>query len=458
VPSNLLQYADYLKTLYGKPDQSKPLNAMEREKQHFDEVDDEMLYVICGPAYFNYTLIFKQNPSLIKHILGETKDKDDLQGQKEWMERVDPLTENKHYVNRRQPNPNLPKTRFDVNPDKSPVPSNCKEVYVSPSEATKEIEHVDTNITVATTATNDILNDLNQHQLIASNADRDLKFMHGKKNTKRQNDKLFVKTLAQLPYSDKNRVLLENAIAKATASEADAAAAAAAADDAAATLKDINMAIDCIKEWNTQLSQTNKHQVDPLIYSWTLPGYYRYEITNAVNLKKSNQKVNYKFTQLMRPVDKNQNQIQDYTEPNLPTAYPPPLMFVPPEMRGPSNSFMMHIGFPDLSSANSPSYAKFMTTSRLNKGAYTNHIYKMMHLIFETAIKNATDTVATDTVDMAMAVTVKAMDPIQIPIEFALKLRRLDIAARTVFLKQSPIRKIKPLLAMHFVMRYKRTV
>ena len=54
-----------------------------------------------------------------------------------------------------------------------------------------------------------------------------------------------------------------------------------------------------------------------------------------------------------------------------------------------------------------------------------------------------------------MAVT--AADPIQIPIEFALKLRRLDIAAKTDALKQSPIQKIKPLLAIYFAMRCKRT-
>ena len=55
--------------------------------------------------------------------------------------------------------------------------------------------------------------------------------------------------------------------------------------------------------------------------------------------------------------------------------------------------------------------------------------------------------------------TVTAVDPIQIPIpiEYALKLQRLDIAAKTDALKQSPIRKIKPLLAIYFAMRCKCT-
>ena len=45
--------------------------------QPFDEIDDEMLYAICGPVYFDYTWIFRQNPALIKHILGEDNDSSD---------------------------------------------------------------------------------------------------------------------------------------------------------------------------------------------------------------------------------------------------------------------------------------------------------------------------------------------------------------------------------------------
>ena len=72
-------------------------------------------------------------------------------------------------------------------------------------------------------------------------------------------------------------------------------------------------------------------------------------------------------------------------------------------------------------------------------------------------------TAATVTAATVTAATVKATvtvaDPIQIqiPIEYALKLRRLDIAAKTDALNQSPIRKIKPLLAIHFAMRCKCT-
>ena len=64
--------------------------------------------------------------------------------------------------------------------------------------------------------------------------------------------------------------------------------------------------------------------------------------------------------------------------------------------------------------------------------------------------------ITADTVDTVDTVDTADTDP-PIPIEFALKSRRLDITAKTDVLKQSPIRQIKPSLAMHFVMRCKRT-
>ena len=69
--------------------------------------------------YFNYPWIFKQNHELIKHILGEDKSesKDDA-----WIERMDALTENKHYVNYGQIDQTLPKMRFDTDPKRNRLP------------------------------------------------------------------------------------------------------------------------------------------------------------------------------------------------------------------------------------------------------------------------------------------------------------------------------------------------
>ena len=289
--------ADYLKKLYANPS------------------GDEVLYAICGPVYFDYTWIFKQHPELIRHILGEDTDPADKTSR--WEERIDPLTENRHYVNRNPPNPNYPKTRFDVNPDTSPLPADCKEEYVSPSVAKSDIDNVGANITAA---------------------------------------------------------------------DAFTAAVVAAPGTAWAI------------QWNTDNQAANAIAANavtatdlPIIYDWTTPGYYQYEITSTVeNQTKLGQiaQLTYRFTQLMRPPPQ-PNIVQDYTEPNLPTAYPPPLMFVVPEMRGPANSFMIHACLPDLSSNNSPSYEKFMSGSRLNGDAYEKHMYNMMQLIFESAIKNA---------------------------------------------------------------------
>ena len=92
----------------------------------------------------------------------------------------------------------------------------------------------------------------------------------------------------------------------------------------------------------------------------------------------------------MRPPSK-PSDTQDYTEPNLPTAHPPPLMFITPPMRTPANTFMIHSWIPDLSSENSPSFAKFMlknpTTGKLtlNRITYSDYMYKMVQLIFKTA-------------------------------------------------------------------------
>jgi hypothetical protein len=124
-------------------------------------------------------------------------------------------------------------------------------------------------------------------------------------------------------------------------------------------------------------------------YAWTKPGFYRYKMSQAVTIGTPAQPTTNTFTQLRPPTSKSY-----YNEPNLPTANPPPLMFVTPEMRTPENSFMIHTWLPDLSSANSPSYAMFVDSGgRLNKDKYRKHMYNLMQLIFETAIKNANETV-----------------------------------------------------------------
>ena len=299
-PDNLLPNADYLKTLYAT------------------QSDDEALYAICGPVYFDYTWIFKQNPALMQHILGVETVPDSASKSNQWTTREDPLTENKHYVNYGpQKDPNYPKMRFDTNPDRTPLPGNVTEFYVSPAQAMAELNNMAANVDAAARVT--------------------------------------------------------------------AAAAAAAAD--------------IFGEWNTDTAAAENQPKE--FYDWTTPGYYRYEVNRAVEITgMSRTQITNRFTQLMRPVGNNGG-IQDYTEPNLPTAYSPPLSFITPEMRGPSNSFMIHACIPDLSSESSPSYAKFMSTGSngkpsVNKSAYMDHMYKMMQLIFKTAILNAKNNTASN--------------------------------------------------------------
>lgn len=326
------KHADYLKTLY-KSVQSK-------EQADFNQVSDEMLYVIHGPLYFDYEWIFRQDPSLIKHILGEELPSEntaaDTAAKDQWIRREDPLTENVHYINRNPTNPNYPKMRFD-NP--TALPKNIeptrgffqersytqiwKELYISPQQAREERGSVKDNVLHASEMTDDI--------------------------------------------------------------------------------KDLGPEFET---WNTHTGAANDiindvtQEIINSLYNWTSPGYYRYELT-VTNQRASGEQLINRFTQLMRPVET--GGIQDYTEPNLPTAYPPPLMFITPPMRGPTNSFMVHAWIPDLSSEISPSYRVFMTLdsngkASLNRGAYMEHLYKMMQLIFKTIVlsaKNARGTTTT---------------------------------------------------------------
>ena len=364
LPQNLLENANYLNTLYanhpqqgnpqqgnpqqgnpqqGNPQQGNPQQKTQPqlEKQKFDEIDDDVLYTICGPVYFDYTWIFRQNPELIKHILGEDKS----ESTNAWTERTDELTGNKHYINYGQLDSDLPKMRFDTT---IPLPADTKdniyraydskkktykEIYVSPSEAKSELDKVRGDVAAAAA---------------------------------------FTAAIAAI-HPAFGRWDIDNQ---------------AAADTIPAA---------------PNPAQTRA------IYDWTTPGYYRYEITHAVANEAYQQAIRVaggglplnaipqqlvnRFTQLMRPPTQD-NGVQDYTEPNLPTAYPPPLMFVVPPMRDPTNTFMIHAWIPDLSSENSPSFSKFMSTEQngttvLKRDVCMDYMYKMMQLIFNTATMNS---------------------------------------------------------------------
>jgi len=74
--ANLMEKADYLKTLYKQSATKEEKSEAQQQKDEFETVHDDELYVICGPVYFDYTWIFKQNPELIKHILGKMNETD----------------------------------------------------------------------------------------------------------------------------------------------------------------------------------------------------------------------------------------------------------------------------------------------------------------------------------------------------------------------------------------------
>jgi hypothetical protein len=329
------KHADYLKTFYAAKDDAAK-SFQQKEQEEFNKISDEMLYVIHGPLYFDYEWIFRQDHSLIKHILGEELPDENVSAatkeQSQWIRRVDPLTENAHYINRNPMPSNYPKMRFD-NPT-IPLPRNIeptrgyytdraytqtwKELYVSPEQARDEKASVQDNVDKAQKMTAAIPNTIPEFE-----------------TWRRQTDAA-------------NTVL-------------------------------------------NNRSMTPVHVNSR--YDWTTPGYYRYELTiTSPNQADPTQQLTNRFVQLMRPVET--GTVQDYTEPNLPTAYPPPLMFITPPMRGPTNSFMIHTWIPDLSSEISPSYRAFMTVDSngkgsLNRGAYMDHLYKMMQLIFKTVILNA---------------------------------------------------------------------
>jgi hypothetical protein len=321
VPANLMQKADYLKTLYKKSatkeERSKQSDA-QQQKNEFETVHDDDLYVICGPVYFDYTWIFKQNPELIQHILGKMSETDLKELKEGWTPVEDPLTENKYHIN---PNPeerSYPKMRFD-NPTKMPAEStekqntmnngysiySWKEQYVSPSQA-KDDKNRDT-----------IINKLKDH----------IKFANS-----------LTMNPANL-YAGDNNLLLGN------------------------------MPIQSLLN---------------SIYDWTTPGYYQYECTQKITTRDRGTKTirENKHIRLMRPPTY-ENGVQDYTEPNLPTAYPPPLMTIAPPFRGPANTFVIHAWI--------PGETFIAEDGTLNQRGCMDHMYKMMQLIFKTAEKNASN-------------------------------------------------------------------
>jgi hypothetical protein len=318
---NLMQKADYLKTLYKTPDPTKEtqktISQQQKQKYEFETVHDDDLYVICGPVYFDYTWIFKQNPELIQHILGKMNETDLKELKDVWTPVEDPLTENKYHINPKPEEASYPKMRFDV-PTNMPAESNekpnststgsytyvWKEQYVSPSQAT-----MDNTVTQLTRRGQNAI----RAQYNAEHAT-----IHTASNT-------FFGTIQALP-------------------------------------KIINA-----------------------ICNWTTPGYYQYECTQKITRRNPGgvkTKWENKHIQLMRPPTY-ENGVQDFTEPNLPTAYPPPLMSIVPPFRGPANTFVIHAWI--------PGETFIAEDGTLNQRACMDYMYKMMQLIFKTAEKNASD-------------------------------------------------------------------
>lgn len=318
--ANLMEKADFLKTLYKKSATKEEKSESQQQKNEFETVHDDELYVICGPVYFDYTWIFKQNPELIKHILGEMSEKDLKELKDGWTPVEDPLTENKYHINPNPEEKSYPKMRFD-NPTQMPAESrerpnsdntgystySWKEQYVSPSQA---------------------MMDKTETQLLRRGQ------------------------TARLNYNnDKYTTILTQTV-----------------------------------NWFTNIGRIpTKTNIFNALYNWTTPGYYQYECTQQItrrNPRGVKTKWENKRIQLMRPPTY-ENGVQDYTEPNLPTAYPPPLMSIVPPFRGPANTFVIHAWI--------PGETFISEDGALNQRGCMDYMYKMMQLIFKTAEKNASD-------------------------------------------------------------------
>ena len=330
--ANLMEKADYLKTLYKKSatkeEKSKQSEA-QQQKDEFETVHDDELYVICGPVYFDYTWIFKQNPELIKHILGEMSETDLKELKEGWSPVQDPLTENEYHINRNPEERSYPKMRFD-NPTKMPAETSktnnigtstytysWKEQYVSPSQA---------------------------------NDEKTIGYVTAK----------YMKAHAFAARVRVYNTANGNAYTGAT--------------EYVAQQDRTNLFFTSTPPTQTKLNS---------IYNWATPGYYQYECTQKIARRTGTaRKWEHKYIQLMRPPTY-ENGVQDFTEPNLPTAYPPPLMSIVPPFRGPTNTFVIHAWI--------PGETFISEDGTLNQRGCMDHMYKMMQLIFKTAEKNASD-------------------------------------------------------------------
>jgi hypothetical protein len=312
VAANLMEKADYLKTLYKKgatkEEKSKQSDA-QQQKNEFDTVHDDDLYVICGPVYFDYTWIFKQNPELIKHILGEMSETDLKELKEGWTPVEDPLTENKYHINLK-PLPSYPKMRFD-NPMEELPKERTVPIAVGNETIIWKEKYVPSNEMIT-------------HTQLLNKANVDV--------TKNFGD-------------------IQNYGSLLTNSQ---------------TYITINL---------------TSQQLMNAFYNWTMPGYYQYECS-IIHTPMMGNKWEDKHIQLMRPPS-NVNGVQDYTEPNLPTAYPPPLMSIVPPFRGPANTFVIHAWI--------PGETFIVDDGTLNQRGCMDHMYKMMQLIFKTAEKNASN-------------------------------------------------------------------
>jgi hypothetical protein len=315
-----MEKADYLKTLYKQSATKEEKSEAQQQKDEFETVHDDDLYVICGPVYFDYTWIFKQNPELIQHILGKMNETDLKELKDGWTPVEDPLTENKYHINPNPEEKSYPKMRFDT-PTQMPAESTeksagqhginaykfiWKEQYVSPSQA----------------------NDDKIHTTFGKKIDSHSEF-----------------TDSILGFSRSTT----------------------------GTYKGMQANLKRDKPDQTKLDA---------ICNWTTPGYYQYECTQKIRQRMGASFEN-KHIRLMRPPTY-ENGVQDFTEPNLPTAYPPPLMSIVPPFRGPSNTFVIHAWI--------PGETFIAEDGTLNQRGCMDYMYKMMQLIFKTAEKNASDT------------------------------------------------------------------
>jgi hypothetical protein len=309
VAANLMEKADYLKTLYKQGATKEERSEAQQQKDEFETVHDDDLYVICGPVYFDYTWIFKQNPELIKHILGEMSETDLKELKEGWTPVEDPLTENKYHINLK-PLPSYPKMRFD-----NPMEELPKERTVPIPGGTETITW--------------------KEKYVPSNE---------------------IMTLTQI--RDKS------------------------ASDRTKNFGDIVNYGGLMNNSETYLTTIlTTQQLMNAFYNWTMPGYYQYECS-IIHSPMMGNKWEDKHIQLMRPPTY-VNGVQDFTEPNLPTAYPPPLMSIVPPFRGPANTFVIHAWF--------PGETFIAEDGTLNQRACMDYMYKMMQLIFKTAEKNASD-------------------------------------------------------------------